>query len=210
MPRITKEKAVVLDYDDTICDFLGFLCRIYNKLNNTCISPTDITEYCFDNVNFKDVRGNEVTGDQLLETFEEYEKHGLYAAIPLLPESLHALNIMRNLGYKLIILTARPKEYEKQTMLNILHQNVPYDEVLFCPSDEKAKMIRKLSKRYNIQMFADDKASTIEDVYENCNVNNVVIITKPHNVDMEIDEDIIRVQSLFDSVRYLKEIKEKS
>ena len=117
---------------------------------------------------------------------------------------------MRNLGYKLIILTARPKEYEKQTMLNILHQNVPYDEVLFCPSDEKAKMIRKLSKRYNIQMFADDKASTIEDVYENCNVNNVVIITKPHNVDMEIDEDIIRVQSLFDSVRYLKEIKEKS
>ena len=207
--RKKKEKIIVVDYDDTVVDFMGFLCRIHNKLNGTCITPSDFKEYDFDKVEIKDVRGNIVHGTEVRDTFLEYESHGLYSALYILPEARFALKFMRELGYKIFILTARKEEYEKQTIMNMLNLNIPYDEVIFCPSDLKAKKIRQLSKTYNIQMFADDKASTVKDVAESTNVNHVVCINQAHNRDEDFDEDVIRVDTLFEAVRLLADISEK-
>lgn len=201
-----KEKVVVVDYDDTCVDFIGFLCRLHNKLYKTCVTPSDFKAYDFDLIEIKDARNNVVKGDEIRKTFLEYETEGLYAALPILPEARHALKFIKSLGYKVIILTARKPEYEKQTMMNILHNNIPFDEVIFCPSELKAKKIRQLSRTYNIQMFADDKASTIKDVSVNTNIKNVVCVNQAHNMSEDFDNDVIRVDSLFEAVRYLKDI----
>jgi uncharacterized HAD superfamily protein len=204
--RKRKEKVIVVDYDDTVVDFMGFLCRLHNKLYKTCITPSDFKAYDFDLVEIEDARGNKVHGKDIRETFLEYEKHGLYAALSLLPEAKFALKMFKELGYKIIILTARKEEYEKQTMMNVLNLNVPFDELIFCPSDLKAKKIRQLAKKYNIQMFADDKASTVKDVAETTNVNFVICINQSHNKSEEFDEDIIRCDGLMDAVRLLPDL----
>lgn len=207
--RVFKPKAVIFDSDDCLVNFQDMLCRIHNKLHDTCITPSDIREYDMNKANMVDARGNEVKGEELFKTFKEYENHGLYATLKPLPEARHALHLIRKMGYKIIILTARPEEYEKQTRFCFLHQNLEHDEIVFAPSSEKAKAIRKLAQTYNIQVFADDKASTCVDVSENTKTKMVFNILQPHNRDIELDDEIKRVDSVFDIVRYLPDLTEK-
>lgn len=204
MKRKLKPRAVVVDYDDTVADFSGFLCHLHNKIHHTSIVTNDITTWEFEDIRVNDVRGNIVTGEELNRTFKEYEPEGLYAILPVISEAKSALKIMRLLGYKIIILTARKPEHEKQTMLNLLHNDVVYDELYF--EEDKVKKIKELSKKYNIQVFADDKLETIEDVVENCKVRKVYLIDKAHNRTEDIDDEIIRITNLFEVVRDLRDL----
>lgn len=206
--RKTKKKIVVLDLDDTVLDFLGLLCLVYNKINGTSISPIDFKEYNLEACYLKDANGNEVNGTEVFEVFKKYEKYGLYAAQKPLPESRHALSLIRKLGYKIFFMTARNAEYEEQTKLNLMINHIDYDELIFAKSDEKAKVIRRLSKDYNVYAFVDDKASTVIDVEENTNTNMVFARTIPHNADVELDEKIMRINSIFDIIRHLKDISD--
>lgn len=205
MTRKIKPKVCVLDLDDTVSQFLPFLCHLHNKLHGTCLTESDITDWNFDSLDVKDVRGNHVTGTQLRETFEKYEPHGLYACLPPLDVAKRALKVMGMLGYRVILLTARKAEYEAQTRLNLVAHDIHHDELYF--NHDKVKEIKKLAKIYNVQLFADDNYQNVLNVSENCNVNNVFLIDKGHNRHYDEPDDIVRINNLFDSVRYLKEVK---
>lgn len=203
-----KEKAVVLDVDDTLVSFLSYLCFLHNKLHGTSLSEHDIKEWAFDNLDLTDVRGNKVTGEQLNETFHEYESEGLYARLPAIKESRFGVELMRDLGYKIILMTARKPEFHKQTILNLISNKIDYDELYF--TKEKVKKINALAKDYNIMLFADDKYETVLDVYENAKIHKngqVCLINKSHNQDKELDEGILRINTVFEAVRFLKKVK---
>ena len=51
-------------------------------------------------------------------------------------------------------------------------------------SDFKTRKIKQLSRKYNIQFFADDKYSTVEHVAENTNVNTVCLIETASTKDL--------------------------
>lgn len=211
-----KPKAIVLDYDDTIVDFVGFLCEVHNKKHNTCITPRDITSWGFESLDFKDVRGNRVTGEQFIGTFMDYESDGFYVSLDLIGSTFNALMIMKELGYKIIILTARPDKFGKQTELNIIKNKIAnfIDEVHMKAEDDnnkdfKSKKLKELSKKYNIQMFADDKYDTIVSVLEKCNINNVVLVDRGYSINDNIDEDdgIIKVNEIMETLKFLKKVK---
>lgn len=199
---MAKSKAIVLDMDDTIVAFSEFLCRLHNSLNNTCITIKDLTSWDFGDVDMKDAQGNQVTGKDLMKTFHDYESHGLYAALPVIKDARFAIQLMQSLNYKVIIVTARKEEFQTQTILNTIHQKIPYDKLIF--SSDKVKTIKELNKKYHIRAFADDKLSTVEAVSEGCKVDQCFLIDMPHNQNCS-DEDIIRVDTLFEVVRYLKQ-----
>lgn len=204
--RKYKPKAVVVDYDDTVVDFTGFLCYLHNKKHGTTIGTSDITDWDFTNLSVKDVRGNVVLGSELKETFKYYEEDGLYAALPVIKESKFALELIKKLGYHIIVLTARPEKFKKQTEMNLIMRDVPYDELYF--DWDKVKKIKEFSKLYNIVLFADDKLTTVESVSDNCRVKYNFLIDKPHNKCDNIDNDeLIRIADLLEAVRYLKEVK---
>lgn len=205
--RKMKPKAVVFDSDDCLVGFMQGLCDLHNKIYKTCVTPSDIKEYDMTKAHMIDVNKNEVEGQALMDTFKEYEDHGIYAALEPLPFAERALHIIRKFGYYIIVLTARPEKYRKQTEMNFLKHNLHFDEVVFAESREKAKTIRKLAKTYNIVAFADDKATTCIDVNESTNVNQVYIVNQKHNEDFELDEDIQRVNSVFDIVRNLPDLR---
>jgi hypothetical protein len=211
--RVFKPKVIILDVDDTILDFCGFLCSLHNKKYGTCISPNDLTDWNFSSVEVKDANGNVVLGSQLRATFEEYEADGLYVGLDVLGDADFALEIMKKLGYKIILLTARNEKFGKQTELNLIMNKIYQfiDEIHF-KSDKnienfKTNKIKELSKIYNIQLFADDRAETVMQISENCKVDKIFLINKAHNKNIEIeDENIVRVGDLMEAVRYLKKI----
>lgn len=200
--RKKKPFAVVLDWDDTIGKFLGDLCFFHNKIHGSCIHPNDIAEWDMESVDVEDARGNRVLGAELFETFKKYEKY-LYAQMTLKDGSKHAINIMKKLGYKIIVITARPEEFRLATEVNIIHHDMHVDELYF--TKDKVKKIRELAKKYKIEVFADDKPSTVEDVNSKCKVNNVYLVDMAHNRELEFDEDIKRINSLVEIVRDLKD-----
>jgi 5'(3')-deoxyribonucleotidase len=204
VPKKRRQPAIAFDLDDTIVDFLGFLCRLHNHLHDTCINPCDIKCWDFKEMRVEDARGNVVVGSDLEKTFKDFENDGLYSSLPVLPDARNALTLFQKLGYKIIIITARKDSFQKQTLLNLFHQRIPHDEIHF--SYDKVKTLRELSSKYNIKGFMDDKASTVEDVFNRCNIEHVFLIAQSHNRESEI-EDVVRVNNLFECVRYFKEIK---
>lgn len=189
---MNRKKTIVVDYDDTIADFTGYLCQLHNGLYNTLYSPSDFNNYKLPK--------------ELLSTFKEYENHGIYSALKLLPDSRKALRYAKMIGYHIIIMTARKREYEKQTKMNIIYNNLPYDELLFVPSVRKASRIKALLKNYDISLFADDKATTINRVDKMQIVDKVILINKPHNMLDTFSSNVIRCNTLFDAVKHLKEL----
>jgi len=201
-----KEKIVVLDADDTIFDFLGGLCKVHNKRNGTCITPADIEDWNFESLEMKDARGNVVKGVDFRKTFTDYEADGLYVGLDILGDADFALELIKKLGYKIIILTARDDKYGKQTELNLIFNRISsYVDDIFFKAD-KVKKIKELSKVYHVVMFVDDRATTVASVLDNCNVDKVFLVDKGHNKTVELDEEIIRVKDLYGTVKYLKDL----
>lgn len=198
-----KIPAIVVDLDDTCSSFIGPLCRLHNRLHGTAISDYDIDSWDFKDVTVTDIHGNVVNGANLYTTMKEHEKE-IYAAMEPYPDSKYALDIMQQIGYKIIILTARPLEFEKQTRFNLIMKDLPFDELIF--DWDKVKVLKELAKTHDLRLMVDDNSRTIKSVFENCKVGTVCLMERRHNVNEEVDEEIKRVGSLMDCVRYLKKV----
>lgn len=224
MSRKIKPFAIVLDVDDCIDDFGGDLCWIHNKINNTNVTSNDIKDWNFITLKVKDRNGNEVLGVDLRKTFEYWEEHGLYGSLNLLPKAREAVTVMRDFGYKIILLTARKKKYEDETKLHLWRNHIPFDEIYFREDPEekdfKTNKIKQLSKQYNIQMFVDDKYETVEHVAENTNVKMVCLletactrhlktIEGDFENKLEQNESIHKFVHLYDVIRMLRDLRIK-
>jgi uncharacterized HAD superfamily protein len=209
MVRKVKKKAIVLDIDDTIVQFCSFLCFLHNNLHGTSVSHHDLKQWSFDGLDIKDVRGNRVTGKELKKTFRLYEPDGLYSILPVIKDARFAIKIMKELGYKIILMTARKKEFQRQTILNLVAHNIQYDEVYFTPSHDKAKKIQNISKKYNVVMFADDRYETVKDVNDKCKIEHLFLVNMPYNNAIELDpstDRIQRINNLFEAIRHLEDV----
>jgi len=203
--KTTKAPTVILDIDDTIFNFTGHLCFLFNRKHGSSISENDLKEWNFYSTKVEDVRGNVVNGKELRQFFLDYEAHGLYTALPPIRESTMAIDLIKKLGYKIILLTARDERFEKDTELSLLMYNIPYDEVIF--NADKPKHINRLARKHIIVAFADDKFEYIKNVAETDKVEMCYLIEKTHNRNEELPEGSLRVRDLLEVVRHLPEVK---
>ena len=224
--RKMKPKAIILDIDDVIGDFCGDLCWVHNMVNGTCVTANDIRGWNFETLKVSDRNGNEVIGSDLRETFRFWEEHGLYASLNIKPRVSEAIAVMRLFGYKVIFLTARDSRFREETKLNFWRNGIKFrdDELILREDDDKenfkTKKIKQLSKDYNIQMFVDDKYSTIEHVADNTNVNivclmetastrNLKTIEGDKENRLEKNENIHKFVDLYDVTKLLKDLRPK-
>ena len=80
---MVNERVVVLDCDDVIVDFVGYVCTLHNKLHKTALTKHDLKEY---NLPIRSEATNiegDVVNKGLFKTFKEYENHGLYGVVPV-------------------------------------------------------------------------------------------------------------------------------
>jgi len=198
-----KPKAIVLDCDDVIVDFMGFLVLIHNKKYKTHITRQDVVGYPLQGEEVENIFGTVVADVNLEDTFKELEPHGLYTMLPVFAESKQAIIYAQDLGYKIIIMTARPIQFKEQTELSLLVNDIPYDELLFAYN--KADKINQLKDKYDIVLFADDRAKTIKAVNNQCNIKYPILVNQPHNEHSKLSQKIIRVNDLLEVIKYLKE-----
>lgn len=196
----TKIPAVVFDYDDTIVSFSTFVFRYHNWKHGTCAHPSDMKKWNFEDLTMKDMAGNVVTGEDIRNTFQQLEHIGLYASLPVIKVAREAIDQLRIMGYKIIIVTARKLKFREETELNAFHQKVKYDELIF--SNDKVATIKKLSKKYHIEAFADDRGLTVKNVAEQTSIPKVFLIDQSHNKDTS-GENIIRINDLSESIRHI-------
>jgi predicted secreted acid phosphatase len=201
-----KKKAVVLDLDDTVFDFLGYLITLHNALHSTAVTKEDVKTWDLDDdAGTEDIYGRIHEDATLGKTFHDFESHGLYAVLPLVFGARQAIRIYDEFGYSIIFLTARDKKFEKDTILALLDKDIPYEKLLF--NKDKAAEIKKLEKSYDIVLFADDRAASVKSVNNNCKVKTPVLINRPHNNNAKISQRIVRVRDLLETVKFLEENK---
>lgn len=202
--KSNRKYAVLLDIDDTVLNFIETLCKLHNYDNGTTLVPSDLTDWNFDELNIQDVRGTKVTGENLRQTFSKYESHGLYAILKPLEGARNAINTMKLLGYKIVFITARNPQFELQTRLNLFANNIHFDELHF--TDNKVAKVKELSKVYNFVLYCDDNYENITKVFENCKVKYCYLVNKRHNERLELDDEIGRINGIWDVLKYLKEV----
>lgn len=196
--------TVVLDLDDCLLDFTGGLLHIVNQIHGTHLCDNDMLDWEFSCTNYIDKCGNKVTGKDIKNTMIRFENKGLYAGLDPLPFAVQALYDLKNFGYKIVLLTARPDKFGEETYFNLTKHNMPFNQLIF--NWDKVKIINELSQTHEIFLFADDKLDTIKSVAEKCEVENVCLIDKVHNRKRNLSEKIIRVRSVFEAIRYLKNL----
>jgi len=202
--RRKKIPTIILDIDDTVVDFTGFLCYLFNSINNTSITEADLVSWHFNKAKVEDIRGNVVKGTELRKFFHNYEAHGLYSATPPIKESILAMTLMKKLGYKIILLTARSEDFKKDTQISMIMHSIPHDEIVF--DADKPKQINRLARKHNIVAFADDKYDHVKSVFETDKVDTCYIINKSHNKEKELPEEIVRINDLLEMPRNLPDV----
>jgi uncharacterized HAD superfamily protein len=202
-----KIETIISDIDDVIKDFKGYNCDLHNKIYGTSVAEKDLTDWDYDKIMIKDAVGTLINGADIFNTFKRFENCGLYSRLPVIIEAKRALELAKFLGYKIILLTSRDKKFGEETYQSLIMDGIPYDELIF--DWDKAKVIKNLSKTHHIRLFADDKLSTIKKVNEQCKIDYICLVNKAHNQEKNLDEDIIRVNSLFDCIKFLKNLNDK-
>lgn len=174
-----KDKAVVLDIDDTCLDFLGHTCSIHYWKTGEDIKRSDLTEWQLP--------------ESLYKTFREYEDL-IYASQRTLPKVVSAINKFREKGYKIILMTARPDDYKRVTEFNLWFNKITYDDLFF--NKNKSLKINRLSEKYDIKVFADDKTETVNKVRRDTDVPNVYLINTHGTRNDDIEEGVKRINNI--------------
>jgi len=184
-----KPTASVVDLDDTIFLFSHTILEIANIVNKTTVNPSDLTEWDLPT--------------EINSIYKRFECRGLYNEMELIPFALDALTHLKLVkGHKIVLLTARDPKFGEETYLHLIKNKVPFDELIF--EKDKVKEVRKISKRYHISLFIDDKYETVQSIYEKCAVDQVCLVNMPHNKNKEADPDIVRISNLLEAIKYIK------
>ena len=91
-----------------------------------------------------------------------------YMIFPEIKQISSIAKLCKRLGFKIIIITARPYESEKSSIKNLELYNIPYDEMyhnIEYPSlTFKLDLIKKISKRHNVLLAMGDSWPDIKSL----------------------------------------------
>lgn len=135
---------------------------------------------------------------------DKYRQTGQKRFIPVCEGAKEMLTWLREQGYKIMLLTARPyKQYKRifaDTMEWLENNNLPYDSIIFDEKKEE-RLIKEFGKD-RIEFF-------IDDVVDNANTISRLgvpyyLITRPYNVGKELAEGVIRINKLEEVMKHVR------
>jgi len=176
---IERPKAIAIDLDDCVLNFLHVLLRLHNEIHKTAYRPRDMRKW--------------VLPEDVAQTFKDYEEY-LYASLSKKPGVEEALKRIRAKNYKIVFITARNEKFREATEFNLKRLGIEFDELFF--NSRKALKLNRLSELFDICAFIDDKVETVEAVREKTDIPNIYLVRMPSNSGAVLSEGVIRINNL--------------
>lgn len=164
MEKKNKPIAYVLDLDDSLIQYTKNVCEVAAEFGVEGFEPEDFDEWDFP--------------EEIMEIVIRHESL-IYATAEAFECAAEQVRQFKANGIKIIMLTARPKEFETETRINLNLNGIPFDELIF--DEDKVTALNLLSNEYDIRIFADDKLDTINKVARRTEIPRVMLINRPHN-----------------------------
>jgi len=176
---------IAFDFDDVIVDCISILRLVLRRDFN--IDIVNISEY-----NLSLPINKKIYLPCCINNFTN--------AMPPLPGAKEAINLILEKNFPVIFITARNYDTKKET-INWIKNNLEIDNfslVHKTSPEEKAKYI-KYSK---IEYFVEDRLLTANLVSQLDSIKNVFLINRPWNLNRQICDKVIRVDSVLDAVNF--------
>lgn len=176
---MTKPKCAVIDLDEVLYRFYSHVCDITNMYMDTDYKQTDIKAWGLP--------------DDIDKTFRRLESW-LYISQPIFENAKKKVHELKEQGYAIIFMTARDDKFKMHTEFNLKLNHIKYDELYH--NKNKALKINRLSEKYNVEIFVDDRVSTVNRVKRETDVKYVYLVTTSANRNDDLEEGVIRINNL--------------
>ena len=159
---------IAIDIDNTICKTTEFFGELAVNFDRNILHK-------YNNIDFNRIipRSNEWTNDEMQRFLEIYFMET--PNIPLIKDADTYINKLKNLGYYIVIITARGEKTDDNsdtlTPDYLAKNNIPYDELIVKCSDK----YRYLS---DVDFFIDDSMPECDGVSKNTNCKTIMMKTK--------------------------------
>jgi len=141
--ELTNEKVVSIDIDDTICDSTPFWIEFVNDKLGTDFDNLGTLKATLPYNEYKKIK-------------KEFRTSGIKLDIPMIEGASDLTRKLKELGYKIIIITARPaNEYPELTKITnqwLRDNDIKYDGIIF----DKHKSIKVLEQVPNLEFSVND------------------------------------------------------
>lgn len=151
-----------------------------------------------------------LTDEENYKFWKEYI-FDLMVSIPTRPYAGKVLQLLKEMGHEIVILTARDNRFLTNQYSNTMNfyveewlnkNSIPYDEIIAGASSKKDKCIKN-----KLDIMIEDKASNVIKISE---IIPVLCFDAPYNLDVN-KENVTRVYSWYQIYKYFLDLeKEKS
>lgn len=150
-----------------------------------------------------------LTDEENYKFWKEYI-FDLMVSIPTRPYAGKVLNLLKDMGHEIVILTARDNRYLTNQYANTMNfyveewlnkNSIPYDEIIAGPGSKKDKCIKN-----KLDIMIEDKASNVEKISE---IIPVLCFDAPYNLDVKKD-NVTRVYSWYQIYKYFLDVEKEN
>lgn len=194
------DKVVGVDIDGVLADYPRSFVEFINEELGTKHDASSLQTYHI----YEELGIDKELGIYLKD---KYRQSGYKRNIPVIDGAKELLQGLRDKGYKIVILTARPyKKYNRifaDTMDWLNNNGLVYDEIIF--DEEKEERLLKEFGKNQVEFFIEDVANNANGIAElgaNC-----FLVDRPYNQDSTIAEDVTRVKRAVDVLDYIREVE---
>lgn len=188
--NLKEEEAVVaIDIDGVLADYPRSFLDFINQELGTQFTIAQVTSY--------DIYGClGIPPEVGLPIKNKYRETGQKRFIPVLPGAKEFLQRLREAGFTIVLITARPYEQYSRIYADTLEwlarNELPYDYLVF--HEKKEEYLIDMVGKDAIRFFVDDvagNANSVSTLGVPC-----YLVTRPYNLSAAIKENVTRIEKL--------------
>lgn len=158
------QKIIALDCDGVLLNYIDKYKSIYEEMFNTEISVVNPRSFTADVHLGIDWTGRE---KEQCDFYELFAQKG-WKSMKALPGAVQATEHMRDLGYKVVVVTSMPEEKALDRASNLKDVGIYFNDVIACGCHSKTRPGLNLKeshlKKLKPEYFADDLLSNFYNV----------------------------------------------
>lgn len=154
-----------IDVDGTLADNLQAFVDVFNEKTGKQLTKTEVFDF-----DLSLVYG--IPADEVDQVFHDNAER-VFGEVPAMEGAREALELMKNAGVELYLVTARPPNLRELTADWLKRHKIPYDRLIFDPHKGEA------CRRHGLKVFVDDHFDNAVGVARVGSKS--VLVDAPHN-----------------------------